>query len=387
MKQTFRNILIVLCIIMISLPALAGMFCSRCGRILEGKYYRTSDGSTICSSCYEDTRLRCSVCGRAINGTYYKTNTGAVLCERDHLNQLPRCAVCGKRLTDRYYTMNDGRTVCEHDINSLLPTCYICGKVLKGKYYTDQDKHHYCEEDFERQIPVCAICGKKLKGVKYKHYSNDEYICLKCDSAYARCLVCKCPTGRNGMQLSDGRVLCPVHMRKAVFGAYNGIAIYNKAKNNIISLFGSEMELRFPVSSIELLSLDAFKRVYSKNELGLTIGFCKTAKIGPKFIHRIYALDGYPPEHLLTTMAHEYSHAWQNENNTSHVIMDPAFQEGFCQWVAYKMNEYLRREGEMQRLLAYDDPQYGDGLRAFINLEHSIGIKGVLWAAKTKSTF
>lgn len=386
-RKSLRSILVVICICMITLPAWAEMFCSRCGRILEGKYYRQSDGTCLCLSCYNATRLRCSVCGKAINGPYYKTSSGAVLCENDHLNQLPRCAVCGKRLSDKYYTLNDGRVVCKDDLYKVVPSCSVCGKVLTGRYYKDQDNRYYCEQDFEKQLPVCAICGKKLKGVKYKHYSNDEYICINCDSSYARCLVCKCPTGRKGMQLSDGRVLCPVHLRHAVFGNDNGLAIYNKAKNNIISMFGSEMELRFPVSSVELMSLDAFRKVYTKKDLGLTIGFCQTLKIGPKFIHRIYALDGYPPEHLLTTMAHEYGHAWQSENNTSHVMIDPAFQEGFCQWLAYKMNERLGRQQEMQRLLNYDDPEYGDGLRAYLNLEHGIGVKGVLWAAKTKNTF
>ncbi len=387
MRKSLRIVFVLFLLCAMAVPAFAEfLYCSKCGIVLTGKYYRTKSGSYLCPSCCKNSRLYCSSCGREINGTYYKTANGDILCPDDHLNQIPRCSVCKTMLTGKYYRLKNGKCVCEHDYYASLPSCSICGKKLTGHYYSDNNDRNYCEEDYYAQIPVCAICGIKLNKIKYKHYSNDEFICIKCDNAYARCLVCNCPTDYRGMQLSDGRVICPVHKRHAVLGRNNGTIIYDKAVNNIVSMFGDVMELKFPVSSVMLVDKDELRKL-KQGELGQGIGLCHTSKIGNKFNHRIWALEGYPPEQLLTTMAHEYAHAWQNENNPNFGELAPAFKEGFAHWVAYKMNEYLHRSSEMKRLMMYDDDVYGFGLKAFINLEHDIGVNGVLWAAKTQLNF
>ena len=92
--------------------------------------------------------------------------------------------------------------------------------------------------------------------------------------------------------------------------------------------------------------------------------------------HRsIFVEYGLPQIVLLEVMAHEYAHAWQSEqcppDDTGEV------QEGFAEWVAYKLLEGWGCWRRSNRMLRRDD-LYGRGLKLMLQWEqagwHSRGV-------------
>ena len=91
--------------------------------------------------------------------------------------------------------------------------------------------------------------------------------------------------------------------------------------------------------------------------------------------HRaIFVEYGLPQIVLLEVLAHEYAHAWASEN-CPHDLPIP-IQEGFAEWVAYKLLTRWgckRRTARMIRRLDL----YGRGLQTVLGWEREGGVEGV----------
>lgn len=66
--------------------------------------------------------------------------------------------------------------------------------------------------------------------------------------------------------------------------------------------------------------------------------------------HEIYLLTGLPQTHFAAVAAHEYTHAWVDENVTRPVSAKTV--EGFCELVAYKLMTERREENQKRVILA-----------------------------------
>jgi hypothetical protein len=87
--------------------------------------------------------------------------------------------------------------------------------------------------------------------------------------------------------------------------------------------------------------------------------------------HRaIFVEYGLPRIVLIEVMAHEFAHAWQCENGERD--QQPETQEGFAEWVAYKLLEGLGCRRRCERMLRRDD-LYGHGLRKMLKSESEGG--------------
>ena len=83
---------------------------------------------------------------------------------------------------------------------------------------------------------------------------------------------------------------------------------------------------------------------------------------------------GLPQIVLLEVMAHEYAHAWQCENCPENVA--PEVQEGFAEWVAYKLLQGWGCYRRSDRMLRRDD-LYGRGLKMVLGWEKQGGVAEV----------
>lgn len=97
--------------------------------------------------------------------------------------------------------------------------------------------------------------------------------------------------------------------------------------------------------------------------------------------HNIYVMTDLNRDKFFGVAVHELTHAWQMENVPQD--QDLVIREGFASWVAYKV---LQMDGAL--IAASDihdmaDPVYGVGFKLMIDLEKTLGEKGVVERMKT----
>jgi hypothetical protein len=81
-------------------------------------------------------------------------------------------------------------------------------------------------------------------------------------------------------------------------------------------------------------------------------------------------------------MAHEFAHAWQSEQSPND--MPQEVQEGFAEWVAYKLLEGWGCWKRIDRMLRRED-LYGRGLKLVLQWEQTEGQVGVIRRMKRGS--
>ncbi len=94
----------------------------------------------------------------------------------------------------------------------------------------------------------------------------------------------------------------------------------------------------------------------------------------------IWIVAGQSPSATMASMAHELAHAWQSTNSP---LQDRTITEGFARWVEYRLLLRVGEEGRALALAGSPDPDYGAGLRLFLDLDRQGGPTAVLKAART----
>ncbi len=84
----------------------------------------------------------------------------------------------------------------------------------------------------------------------------------------------------------------------------------------------------------------------------------------------------------MEVMSHEFAHAWQSEH--CHDNLPPEIQEGFAEWVAYKLLEGWGCWKRIDRMLRRED-LYGRGLRIMLQWEQMEGQAGVIRRMKASA--
>lgn len=289
----------------------------------------------------------CNKCGRAIYGTYYKFGN-KIVCPND----LPRCVVCGRTCT-QYYTRNDGKIVCKKDAVAIAP--------------------------------VCSCCHKPILVGKYMHLRDNLYSCIKCEKAgLPRCFLCNLPISSGGLVFSDGRRLCAFHSATAVNDQKSAQVYFRKAKSLINQYISPSININDVVVTIYIVDQNVLAQKMRSGEeqdpsLKLTCGKTLEYHVGGKKIYRIYILQGLPSEDFLTTMIHECGHVWQLSHKVRRLGLRQ--QEGFCEWLSYKINKQLRRQTQISLLENKNDSIYHAGLQEYLALEKQKGKKEVLRSA------
>lgn len=94
----------------------------------------------------------------------------------------------------------------------------------------------------------------------------------------------------------------------------------------------------------------------------------------------IWIVSGQSRNRTMADMAHELAHAWQSTNAPS---QDRKLKEGFAMWCEYHVLLMVGETAEASSLLKIDDPDYGDGLRLFLDLERKSGAPAVVEYERT----
>lgn len=150
--------------------------------------------------------------------------------------------------------------------------------------------------------------------------------------------------------------------------------LLNIAKNYLQTNFGMIISGKINLQVVSASKLDElYHGIYRGSEIGLY-----QQDFGG---HHIYIMQGLSRDKCLSTIAHEYTHAWQHENCP--LNQDIRLKEGFARWIEVKI---LRLDGAYQLALDIErslDPVYGYGLKILIKIEESQGERAVINYVKT----
>ena len=94
----------------------------------------------------------------------------------------------------------------------------------------------------------------------------------------------------------------------------------------------------------------------------------------------IWIISGQKKTDTIGDMVHELTHAWQSTNAP---LQDPMISEGFAMWCEVKVLLMLGDKSKALQCMSITDPDYGGGLRMYLDIEKKGGIPAVLEYART----
>lgn len=231
-----------------------------------------------------------------------------------------------------------------------------------------------CEECYAGKLR-CAACDLQVGTQAFMLEGETRVYCRNCFEEKPRCDTCGAPVGTHYWSRTDGRKLCDNCQATVVSDRKHAEALYDGVRAGLMRLLGITLQKSCGlqlVSRNQLLGLIAKSSLYtldaeSKDRcFGL---FIREGKHRAIFVE--YAL---PQIVLMEVMAHEYAHAWQNENCPGELT--PEVQEGFAEWVTYKLLQSWGATKRTERMLRRDDI-YGRGLKKMLQWEEEGGIAAV----------
>jgi len=323
--------------------------CSRCGRLIQGTYYRT-DEERLCVDCYQQTAPRCTVCGKIPPGQYWRTKKG-IVCNECYQKRAPRCRICRTILTGKYYTTNEGS---------------LCAKC------------------FEKNRPLCCVCNRPLTG-KYSVYrATGKKCCPECDAKYAHCKNCGIPVpGPRALTVEKGVILCSLCAKTAVLDEKQLLPIFRNARDTVKKLLN--LWVFIPEGNIKLSDSSKLAREIKDNGEYMPRSGVAGLHSYIMGISIIYVLRGSSPDSAFETLAHEYAHVWQARHCPRN--QELIFKEGFAEWVSYRAMVHRKMYSRAEEKLKETDAIYGEGLRKMLELERKIGRRELINYVKTHTSF
>ena len=212
---------------------------------------------------------------------------------------------------------------------------------------------------------VCVSCGEMIKTevlmFSSPYYKERQPVCSACAALQTYCFICRLPAKKH-LDLKDGRIICERDVKIAVLSGEEAKMMFEEVKRDMILTFrgakiSPDRNIKFALADkTELEGLSRFKRFPSTHNalLGLTRSRAKA----DDFEHDINVLAGMPRNKFLAVCAHEYGHAWMQENLTDGRTLDSDTVEGFCELLAYK---YIVEKGDEveKKLILENDYTHG----------------------------
>ena len=204
----------------------------------------------------------------------------------------------------------------------------------------------------------CAVCRQPIPSLHYviRHPLLDEEwrVCEPCKKLESVCFSCGLPVKIGYLKLDDRRLLCEQHAQSAVLTQDSAERIFEEVKRDLIGMFSGLGVSPARNLTVLLVNQPQLQNLHKADTGGggrhVTMGFTRSMmKPDQEFEHAIYLLSGLGPSRLRAVCAHEYAHAWVNENVPRDRQMKQEAEEGFCELVAYKLmilkNDDLERKG------------------------------------------
>jgi len=232
----------------------------------------------------------------------------------------------------------------------------------------------------------CAICGARFIGrvftVTDQVTGEKAQICPDCAALSTVCFLCGLPARTNYTELPDGRILCARDARTAVLNEDDGQRICREAKDSLDRLFSRFLD--FPETNVTVAMVDRvhlqalFKFAGHDYACPNVWGYMETRTNRHHLEHAIRLLSGLPLAGFTATCAHEYTHAWLNENLSAQRMksLSRDANEGFCELISYRLMEAQNEEAQKRLILsnAYTRGQ----IHLFLEAEKLYGFNDVV---------
>lgn len=217
----------------------------------------------------------------------------------------------------------------------------------------------------------CATCGSQVGARAFMLEGETRIYCERCYKQRPRCDTCGRPVGLHYQIRPDGRQLCDRCQATAISDPNQAHQLYRRVRAALAQSLG--MNLREPCQ-LKLAGRDHLLELIDKSSLYSLDADSRSRCFG-LFIREgsyraIFVEYGLPQIVLLEVVAHEYAHAWQSENCWGEAT--PTLQEGFAEWVVYKLLEGWGCNRRSERMLRRED-LYGQGLKQMLDWEREWG--------------
>lgn len=185
----------------------------------------------------------------------------------------------------------------------------------------------------------------------------------------ARCSACTLPISSAAFEWPDARVVCGACRDEAVVDPQEARELLLVARADLQDRFG----VVFEGAAFDLTLVDQPTLLLDAGEDLAHPALQAFSAISPRAC-RIEALYGLPRVALRAILVHELFHTHQTDaREPGGGPIDLAFIEGAAQFVQLRLLEALGGHGWAARLVANEDPIYGQGLRRFRRLASVVG--------------
>lgn len=235
------------------------------------------------------------------------------------------------------------------------PKCRVCDQPITGKFYFAADRAH------GGKVEVCAECGKLEE----------------------RCFACSLPVKSGQTALSDGRLLCVRCAPEAIREDDETRRICLETREELDRSYARF--LTFPATNIVLLVVDRFtleslfKAPGYARQCPSVFGATQSHAVKDRRqVHSISVLSSLSKPRLEAVAAHEFGHAWLNENLTPQrrAALSPDAIEAFCELIAYQLMVEHREAFEQASIK--ENPYTRGQLQAFLAAETRHGFNAIV---------
>lgn len=243
--------------------------------------------------------------------------------------------------------------------------------------------------------PKCRVCDAAITGefyfVKDKARGGKFEVCTNCFKLETRCFSCSLPVKSGFTTLADGRLLCSFCAPEAVTHDDEAREVCWETRDRLDQLFARY--LSFPRTNVSVTIADRFtldslfKSPGYAQQCPSVFGATRTVPLtGGRQIHAISVLGGLSKTRLEAVAAHEFTHAWLNENLSADrkAALAREALEGFCELIAYDLMQ--DRGNEFEKTSLKENPYSAGQLDAFMGAEARHGFNAVLDWVKAGET-
>jgi hypothetical protein len=191
---------------------------------------------------------------------------------------------------------------------------------------------------------ACAACGQPPGETVFfttnPYLKDRQLVCPECAKSQTFCEICQLPLRTNFVALKDGRWICKACYPEAVTSQDEARRLFDDMKRYVVRQFegaGIAPNENIRVYLADRPTIDGMYRTqFFPHDQKVTLGLTRTKHLkSGENEHEIYLLLGLKRSRLMAVGAHEYCHAWLNQNLQEDRRLDADTVEGFCDLVAY----------------------------------------------------
>lgn len=243
-------------------------------------------------------------------------------------------------------------------------------KVKWLKVQGDTAVWSLCSQCYSEKLR-CTACKTRIDDEAVMLHGGRDLYCHDCFEKRPKCDTCGRPVGARYWTHKHGRKLCDPCRSTSITDPTQAHALYKRVRSGLLRTLGLKLgepcQLKI-VGRRQMLSLIDKSTLHSldADSRGRCFGlFLREGR------HRaIFVEYGLPQIVLLEVLAHEYAHAWQSERCPAD--LSPELQEGFAEWVAFKLLQSWGCRHRIARMLRRED-MYGHGLQTILAWEREGG--------------